>query len=122
MSGTIGLVATDLGRYTIFTKCLVYMQAPVNTHIQWCVGTDFANNRNTLAQEALDRGSEWLLYLDDDHAFPPDHLMRLLSHDSRSSPRSTRRALRPSSRSPTTGSARRKAGSRSNWSGAAKRN
>lgn len=81
MSGTIGLVATDLGRYTIFTKCLVYMQAPVNTHIQWCVGTDFANNRNTLAQEALDRGSEWLIYLDDDHAFPPDHLMRLLSHD-----------------------------------------
>lgn len=57
------------------------MRAPVNTDIQWCVGTDFANNRNRLAQEALDRGSEWLLYLDDDHAFPPDHLVRLLSHD-----------------------------------------
>ena len=81
MSGSIGLVATDLGRYTIFTKCLVYMQAPVNTDIQWCVGTDFANNRNTLAQQAIERGSEWLLYLDDDHAFAPDHLMRLLSHE-----------------------------------------
>jgi GT2 family glycosyltransferase len=81
MSGSIGLVATDLGRYTLFMKCMIYMRAPANTDIQWCLGTDFANNRNKLAAQALERGSEWILYLDDDHAFGEDHLMRLLSHE-----------------------------------------
>lgn len=81
MSGSIGLVATDLARYTIFTKSLLYLQRPVNTDIQWCLGTDFANNRNKLAEQALARGSEWLFYMDDDHAFEMDHLMRLLAHE-----------------------------------------
>lgn len=81
MSGTIGIVASDLGRYTMFTKCLIHIRAPVNTQIEWGVGTDFANNRNGLVRQSLDRGSEWMFFLDDDHAFPPDHLIRLLSHE-----------------------------------------
>lgn len=36
--------------------------------------------RNNLAQRALDFGAEWIFWLDSDMVFPPDALIRLLSH------------------------------------------
>ena len=31
--------------------------------------------------QALDLGTEWVWFIDDDMLFAPDHLLRLLSHD-----------------------------------------
>lgn len=81
MSGSIGLIQTDLARYTVFHKCLLMLAKPVNTDIIYGIGSDFANNRNSVVQKALDAGSEWVFFVDDDMAFPPDHLLRLLSQD-----------------------------------------
>lgn len=37
--------------------------------------------RESLAALALKEEADWLLWLDDDHVFPPDSLLRLLAHD-----------------------------------------
>jgi hypothetical protein len=44
-------------------------------------GALIAYSRNHLAGEALRWGADALLWLDDDHSFPPDALARLLRHD-----------------------------------------
>src|SRR5687768_2204965 len=36
--------------------------------------------RNVLARDALQRGCDWLLWIDSDMRFPPDTLARLLAH------------------------------------------
>ncbi|HEX9947522.1 MAG TPA: hypothetical protein VGA98_08280 [Allosphingosinicella sp.] len=38
------------------------------------------NSRRALAEEALERGDDYLLWADADHSFPEDALIRLLSH------------------------------------------
>lgn len=43
--------------------------------------SDLAHARTTIVQEALKEGANWLLWLDADHTFPPDALVRLLAHD-----------------------------------------
>jgi GT2 family glycosyltransferase len=81
MSGTIGVVASDTARYTLFSVCLGQLQHPPNTRLDWALSTDIAGARNTLVERSLEVGSEWMLFLDDDHAFPSDLLNRLLAHD-----------------------------------------
>lgn len=81
MSGTIGIVASDTARWTLFSVCLIQMNHPPNTRVDWALSTDIAGARNTLIERSLEVGSEWILFLDDDHAFPPDLLLRLLKHD-----------------------------------------
>lgn len=53
----------------------------MNTKIDWALTSDRIIGRNSLAQRAVDEGAEWLLFLDDDHVFPDDILIRLLAHD-----------------------------------------
>lgn len=81
MSGTIGICASDTGRYTLFTVSLMNIQHPPNTVPDWGISTFIPGARNSLVERALERGSEWILFLDDDHVWPSDHLMRLLKHD-----------------------------------------
>lgn len=81
MSGSISIMAQQSGRYSAFAVCLTQLQTPPNTNIDWVFTTDVAGGRNTLVQRALDIGSEWVLFLDDDQTFRPDLLMRLLSHE-----------------------------------------
>ena len=81
MSGTVGIIANDSARYTLFAASLVNLRTPVNTAISWAVGSDRIVGRNNIVRQALDQGSEWVLFLDDDHAFGPDLLLRLLAHD-----------------------------------------
>jgi hypothetical protein len=40
--------------------------------------SDLAYGRTLLARQALEGGADWLLWLDADHSFPPDTLIRLL--------------------------------------------
>jgi glycosyltransferase involved in cell wall biosynthesis len=81
MSGTVAVVANDLARYTMFAVSLNQLKSPPNTRLDWGLSTDIAGARNTLVQRALENGSEWVFFLDDDHVFPEDALMRLLEHD-----------------------------------------
>lgn len=81
MSGCVGVIANDAGRYTLFSMALSQLQKPVNTQALWHITSDRIMGRNGVVKDALAVGAEWLLFLDDDHTFPPDTLMRLLSHD-----------------------------------------
>lgn len=81
MSGSVCIMAQQTARYTSFAVCLTRMQVPPNTQIDWVFTTDVAGGRNTLVKRALEIGSEWVLFLDDDQTFRPDLLMRLLSHE-----------------------------------------
>lgn len=79
MSGTVGVIADAAGRYSQFSQCLTQLQLQVNTTVEWAIGSDRAVGRNSLVKRALDRGSEWILFIDDDQAFKPDLLRILLS-------------------------------------------
>ena len=81
MSGTVGIVAGDNGRYTLFSVCLTQLKHPPNTRIDWGLSTDIAGARNSLVKRSLEEGSEWILFLDDDHVYPGDLLLRLLKHE-----------------------------------------
>lgn len=81
MSGVVGLIASDTSRYTMFHVCKDALQMPVNTHPEWAITSDRIVGRNKVVAQALDRGAEWILFLDDDHVFPSHLLMRLLAHD-----------------------------------------
>src|SRR5947208_1793411 len=81
MSGTVGVIASDWGRATLFTTSLTTLRTPVNTSLDWALTSDRIIGRNKLAQRAIDAGAEWLMFIDDDHTFPKDLLLRLLAHD-----------------------------------------
>lgn len=81
MSGTVGIIANDNARYTLFAVALTQLQAPPNTAIDWSVTSDRIYGRNKLTERALERGAEWLLFIDDDHVFPNNIVKRLLAHD-----------------------------------------
>ena len=81
MSGTVGIIANDLARYTMFSVALNQLKSPPNTRLDWGLSTDIAGARNTVVRRALEEGSEWVFFMDDDHVFPPDALTRLLAHD-----------------------------------------
>ncbi len=81
MSGSVGIVAQDSARYTMFGVCLTQLKHPGGTRIDWGLSTYVPKARNTLVKRALDDGSDWLLFLDDDHVFAPDLLLNLLAHD-----------------------------------------
>jgi hypothetical protein len=75
------VIADMTARYTIFTQSLTAMRTPPNTAVDFRLGADRGRSRNQLVEASLERGSEWILFLDDDHSFPPDLLLRLLSRD-----------------------------------------
>lgn len=81
MSGMVGVIANDTGRYSLFTFMLTMLQTPVNTKIQPALTSDRILGRNKLAKIAIEEGMEWLLFIDDDHAFKHDLLLKLLKHD-----------------------------------------
>jgi len=83
MAGSVGIVADSTARYTEFTECLLGLttRMPVNTQVRFKVGPDRGVSRDWLVADSLERGSEWIMFLDDDHSFSPNLLMQLLSHE-----------------------------------------
>lgn len=81
MSGAIGIPCNDSARFSFFMASVWNLKSPPNTAPLVRIGSDRIRGRNVIVRQALDLGAEWLLFLDDDHAFGPDLLMRLLSHD-----------------------------------------
>lgn len=81
MSGVVAIVANDAGRYTMFSVCVSQLKHPPGSGIDWALHTDIVQARNHLIRRALDDGRQWVFFLDDDHVFQGDLLMRLLDHD-----------------------------------------
>lgn len=81
MSGIIGVSASEMARFSQFTSCLANLDKPPGTVVQFETGIDIAINRRAIVRSALESNAEWVWFVDDDMLFPPDHLMRLLSHE-----------------------------------------
>lgn len=76
--GCIGVACGESGRYSMFAASIAQLERPPGTTVHFSVGSDREPSRNLLARRALDEGADWLLFLDDDHVFGPDLLLRLL--------------------------------------------
>lgn len=77
----VGVIANDSARYSLFAACVTKLDLPEGANVEWLIGGDWCGARNTLAQMTIDEGYEYLWFMDDDHAFAPDLLKRLLAHD-----------------------------------------
>lgn len=75
------MIADQTGRYTAFSQALINLRSPVNTALDWELGSDRGRSRNNLVKRSFERGSEWILFIDDDHSFNPNLLMGLLAHE-----------------------------------------
>jgi len=75
-AGTIGIAANETGRYVVFAMCLAAIQSPPYSQIAWAIGSDVVNSRNNLVEDRM--VGDWMWFMDDDHAFAPDMLTRLL--------------------------------------------
>lgn len=79
--GLVGIIANDAARFSVFGSCVSHLRAPDGSRIEWLIGGDWCGARNTLVEMVLAGDDEWLWFMDDDHAFPPDMLLKLLGHD-----------------------------------------
>jgi len=77
----VGVIATDLARFTLNASCLVQLQGPPLTEVKFAIGGDLSTNRNNIIKEALERDKDYVFFCDDDMVFPPDILTRLLKHE-----------------------------------------
>jgi hypothetical protein len=81
MAGIVGVIANDSARYSLFSSCIDQLHLPDGWRKEWVIGGDWCDARNQLCQMVLDEGYSHLWFMDDDHAFPPEILTRLLAHD-----------------------------------------
>lgn len=82
MSGIVGVIANDSARYSLFASCIDRLILPEGWRKEWLIGGDWCGARNELCRLVLeDEEAEYLWFMDDDHAFPPSLLTRLLAHD-----------------------------------------
>ena len=81
MGGLVGVIANDSARYSLFSSCIDQLHLPDGWRKEWVIGGDWCDARNQLCQMVLDEGYSHLWFMDDDHAFPPEILGRLVAHD-----------------------------------------
>lgn len=81
MSGVVGVISNDAARFSLFASCIVKLRVPEGAKVEWLIGGDWCGARNSLVQLTLETGADWLWFMDDDHAFPPDMLEKLLAHE-----------------------------------------
>jgi GT2 family glycosyltransferase len=84
ISGLVGVIANDFARVSAFTSSISYLMRygmPEGANIEYLIGGDWCGARNTLVEMTLDSDAEWLWYMDDDHVFGPDLLLKLLQKD-----------------------------------------
>jgi GT2 family glycosyltransferase len=64
----------------LFSKALVHLQKPDGWNMIESRRSMVDQARNQIADLAMKHGIEYLLFLDDDHTFPPDLWYRLIAH------------------------------------------
>jgi GT2 family glycosyltransferase len=79
MVGAIGVPCAEQARWSSFWGCLEELVRPPGWAVVPVRGSSVAANRNLIAKIALERGAEWVFWLDDDLVFKPDVLMKLLA-------------------------------------------
>jgi hypothetical protein len=80
--GMVAVVAQDTARYSMFAASLTGLNVPPGTTIKWEIGHSIADSLNDVAASFLDLSDgDWLFLLNDDHAFAPGLLGRLLDHE-----------------------------------------
>jgi hypothetical protein len=77
----VGIIGNDAARFHEFTASALRLQTPEGSRVEMLIGGDWCGARNSLAQQCLDGDFTHLWFMDDDHSFPPDLLLRLLAWD-----------------------------------------
>ena len=67
--------------YSLSNLVKLTTQMGIETHLFFDASTILINQRENLIKQAIEVGSEWVLWLDSDMLFPPSVLMRLLAHN-----------------------------------------
>lgn len=81
MSGLVGVICNDSARYSLFSSCIDRLVLPDGWKKEWLIGGDWCGARNALCRLLLEEDYEYLWFMDDDHAFAPSLLTKLLAHD-----------------------------------------
>lgn len=76
--GTIGVISSDLARYSDFCLSMAILQKPEDARIVWTKTADVVGNCNQICRNMQ---GEWLWMMGDDHVFNPDILLRLLARE-----------------------------------------
>jgi hypothetical protein len=76
--GTIVLVTAALGRYGQFEASLSRLHVPSGTTLLRLRGSSSAASQNLGIEQ---RKGKWVWFIDDDHIFEPDVLLKLLAHN-----------------------------------------
>lgn len=82
--GIVAVTADEAGRYTRFALSMQGLTSfiPGGSRSLWQVGNDIAGNRNNAVEQLLDNEEgQWIWFVDDDHAFEPTIIQRLLDRD-----------------------------------------
>lgn len=77
----IGIPTAEYARRADFYDYLNGLIKPDGTYVFMSHGQSPARNRNLMIKYALEQNCTHVMFIDDDTAFPPDMLMKLLAHD-----------------------------------------
>lgn len=77
----IGVPTAEMARRADFYDYYNMLEKPEGTICTFSHGQSPARGRNTIINQALEHDCSHIFFLDDDVAFKPDTLMKLLSHD-----------------------------------------
>jgi glycosyltransferase involved in cell wall biosynthesis len=77
----VGVPTVEMARRAQFYDYLNLLEKPIGTVQTMAHGQSPAKNRNLIIAQALQHNCSHVLFIDDDMAFEPDMLMRLLAHD-----------------------------------------
>jgi GT2 family glycosyltransferase len=81
--GVIAVCSGDRTTYPQFSADVATLQSPRGSLLHWRIsgGGDLARARNDHVEKALEYDAGWIWFIDDDHVFATDILLRLLRHD-----------------------------------------
>lgn len=79
--GVVGISSPENARHSLFYSSLTNVAKPPHTALAHAIGSSISQNRNTIADQALGAGAEWIWYVDDDQLFYPDTLLKLLARN-----------------------------------------
>lgn len=78
----VGMIGNDAARFHLFTASVMKLDTSgLDVDQEFLIGGDWCGARNELVEMTLEGDYTHLWFMDDDHAFAPDLLKRLVAHD-----------------------------------------